>query len=161
MKLGIMSDSHEHLQNIAKAISIFNAEKVDLIFHCGDIISPITAAEFKKSAAPIIFVYGNNDGEKLFLKKKFEECGFIINRPPIEIEKAGKKILLMHEPDNLEALIKSEYFDLILYGHTHNIDLRNGKTVVINPGETCGYLTARATIVLLDTKTMSYTLSDL
>ena len=161
MKFGIMSDSHEHMKNIAKAVSIFNSEKVDLIFHAGDIISPIAYSEFKKSKSRIIFVYGNNDGEKLFLKEKLSQSEFLINRPPFVVDKANKKILLMHEPDELDALSESKRYDLIIYGHTHIIDIRYGKPMIINPGETCGYITGRATVGVLDAQQMEYRIIDL
>ena len=47
MKLGIMADTHENMPMVAKAIDLFNTEKVDLVLHAGDFISPITAKEFK------------------------------------------------------------------------------------------------------------------
>ncbi|MBE3116942.1 metallophosphoesterase family protein, partial [Candidatus Bathyarchaeota archaeon] len=38
-------------------------------------------------------------------------------------------------------------------GHSHNKGIENrGKTLLINPGELCGYLTGKATIAILDTE---------
>jgi hypothetical protein len=52
----------------------------------------------------------------------------------------------------LKTLIKSEVFDVVVYGHTHKAEIyRNGKTLVVNPGEVCGYLSGKSTIALLDT----------
>jgi putative phosphoesterase len=49
-------------------------------------------------------------------------------------------------------LIDSESFDVVVHGHTHKADVyRKGKTLVVNPGEVCGYLTNKSTIALLDT----------
>ncbi len=46
--IGIMSDSHDNLDAIRKAVKIFNNEDLDLVIHAGDLISPFTALEFRK-----------------------------------------------------------------------------------------------------------------
>ncbi|HLD30045.1 MAG TPA: metallophosphoesterase family protein, partial [bacterium] len=57
---------------------------------------------------------------------------------------------------------KSQNYDLIIYGHTHKIDTRKeGKTLVINPGELGGWLTGRKTFVILDLASMKYRLAEL
>ena len=48
MKIGIISDSHDDVENVNKAIDIFEEEKVQVIIHAGDIISPPIIKEFKK-----------------------------------------------------------------------------------------------------------------
>jgi putative phosphoesterase len=43
-------------------------------------------------------------------------------------------------------------FDAVVHGHSHaNVSMSMGKTLVINPGEVCGYLTGKPTLALLDT----------
>ena len=54
MKIGIMSDTHDYLPNIRKAIEIFNEEKVDLVVHCGDFVSLFVIKEFKNLKAKVI-----------------------------------------------------------------------------------------------------------
>ncbi len=160
MKLGIISDTHDNMPMIAKAVAVFNAEKVDLVIHAGDFISPITANELQKLTAPLIGVFGNNDGERLYLIKRFKEIGKIY--PDYhEFECAGKRCVVMHEPKFIDALVKSGAYALVIYGHTHAIDIRNGETVVVNPGEACGWITGRATVVILDSDTMTPRLIDL
>jgi uncharacterized protein len=52
----------------------------------------------------------------------------------------------------LNALADSGYFDAIVHGHSHLKGIQTrGKTLMINPGEVCGYLTGRCTLALLDT----------
>lgn len=160
MKLGIISDTHDNMPMIARAVELFNSELVDLVVHAGDFISPITANEFAKLNAPFVGVFGNNDGELLYLTKRFEKIGRIY--PDYhEFEFGGKKGVVMHEPKFIDSLVKSGGYDLVIYGHTHEIDLREGGTVVVNPGEACGWLTGRATVVILDTETMTPRLVDL
>ena len=52
----------------------------------------------------------------------------------------------------LNALADSGYFDAIVHGHSHMKGIqRRGKTLMVNPGEVCGYLTGKPTVALLDT----------
>lgn len=147
MKLGLMADSHENMPMIAKAVELFNKEGVEIVFHAGDIISPITHKEFKNLKAKMVCVYGNNDGEKLFLKEKLGN----IHVRKYETELNGKRILLIHEPDFLDSLMASGKYDLIIYGHTHRVDVRKGRTTVINPGECGGWLTGKPTVGIYST----------
>jgi putative phosphoesterase len=160
MKIGIISDTHDNMPKIALAVRLFNEERVDLVVHAGDFISPITADHFAALDAPLIGVFGNNDGERLYLTKRFEKIG-VIYPDHHEFEFDGKRGVVMHEPKFIDALVKSEAYDLIIYGHTHEIDIREGKTLVINPGEACGWISGRATAVILDTGTMHPQLIDI
>ena len=73
MKIGIMSDTHDHLPNIRKAIAVFNDEKVDMVIHCGDFVSLFVIKEFENLNSKIVGVLGNNDGEKTLLKEWLKE----------------------------------------------------------------------------------------
>ena len=64
MKIGIISDTHDDIENVQKAIEIFNAEKVDYVIHAGDYIFPGIVMEFKELNAKLFGVLGNNDGER-------------------------------------------------------------------------------------------------
>ncbi|MEW6620196.1 MAG: metallophosphoesterase [bacterium] len=149
MKIGIMADSHENMPMIAKAVEYFNQVQVDLVLHAGDIISPITCKEFKHLNSKLIAVFGNNDGERALLTKKFNELKIEIYPAPYELTIVGKRILLYHIPDFLDDLIKTGSYDVIIYGHTHTVDVREGKTLVINPGECGGWLTNNCTVGIL------------
>jgi putative phosphoesterase len=53
----------------------------------------------------------------------------------------------------LNTLIDTGYFDAVVHGHSHNKGTQQrGKTLVINPGELCGYLTGKVSFALLDTE---------
>lgn len=160
MKLGIIADSHENMPLIAKAVELFNRQEVDLVLHAGDFISAITAKEFKKLKAKLIGVFGNNDGDKLLLQKRFQGIGELYDDYH-ELEIEGRKIVLMHQPKFLKALIASGKYDLIIYGHTHKVDIREGQPLVVNPGECGGWLTGRRTVAIVDLETMKVEICDL
>lgn len=160
MKVGIMADSHDNIPKIVVAVELFNKEEVELVLHAGDYISPITANAFAKLKAPLVGIFGNNDGERLYLSERFRDIGKLYpDHREFEID--GRRGVLMHEPKFIDALVASGHYDLIVYGHTHEIDIREGQTLVINPGECGGWLTGRATIAIVETKDMSVRLFDL
>ncbi|GAQ95765.1 hypothetical protein TAGGR_3241 [Thermodesulfovibrio aggregans] len=148
MKIGIISDTHDHMDNIRKALKIFKENNVKAIIHAGDFVSPFTWRVFKDFEGEFYGVFGNNDGDRVLLKKMYGER----IQPQIrEFEIEGKRIALMHEPQMLEALAQSGRFDLIVYGHMHEVDIRRiNNTLIINPGEACGWLYGKATVVVLD-----------
>jgi putative phosphoesterase len=163
MKIAVISDSHDHKNNILKAVSIINERNVDALVHCGDYVAPFVRKWFnnlKDSIKKNFFgVFGNNDGEILFLKENLGQiCDFPQNAKEWILELGGKKIFVSHMPSQqtIEALGKSGDFDIILTGHTHylsNKKLDNG-TLAVNPGEICGYITGKATFAIIDTENM-------
>lgn len=158
MKIGIISDTHDHIENARKAVKIFNEQGIAYCFHAGDIISPFMASKvFKELKGKFIGVFGNNDGELLFLKDKFAEINGELKTIQYSIELEGKKIALFHvlEPAIFDAVVQSNKFAVIISGHTHEASIKKiGNTLTINPGEACGYLTGKATVAILDLKQM-------
>lgn len=158
--IGLITDTHDNQTTAAKAVELFNARGVSLVLHGGDYIAPFNAKPFKALKAKFTGVFGNNDGERFGLRAAFAEVG-PIHRAPFELVQDGKKLLMLHEPDALDALIVSGVYDVIFYGHTHKIDLREGRTLVINPGEAGGWVTGRATVGVLDLSAMKVEIVDL
>ena len=158
MKIGIISDSHDHHVNILKAVKIFNEDKVEYILHAGDIISPIAAAAFSNVRdSQFISVFGNCDGDKSALSQVIEEFGGQIHNQPYTGEMEGKKIFMTHIPVTLTTIIDSGKYDIVIYGHTHKQDIRKvGVSLVINPGELTDWVTGKSSLVLLQLDDMSY-----
>ena len=154
MIVGLIADTHDRLQMVDKAIKKLNEMKVELVLHAGDYIAPFVIPKFKELKATLIGVFGNNDGDHELLKKRFRELSLEMRGNFAELNVDGLKIALLHghEEELLKALINSEGFDVVVHGHTHKAETyRKGKTLVVNPGEVCGYLSGKSTIALLDT----------
>jgi len=155
MLVGLMADTHDCLPMVEKAIKKFNEEGVELVLHAGDYVAPFVIPKFKELMAKMIGVFGNNDGDRELLKKRFSENARLEIRGNFaEIKVGNTKIALLHgsEEELLKSLIESETFNIVVHGHTHKAETyRKGKTLVVNPGEVCGYLTGKSTIALLDT----------
>ncbi len=153
MKIGIISDTHDNIPKIKAAVAIFNKRGVGLVIHAGDYIAPFSVKPLDDLKCQYIGVFGNNDGERFGLDKV---SGGKIHTPPYSMEFGGKKMLVLHAPRELAALIKSQTYDIIIYGHTHEkVIEKHGKTLVINPGECGGWLTGKSSIILVDIDQMS------
>ena len=160
MKIGIISDTHDYLPNIRKAIDIFNGMNVDIVVHCGDFVSLFVIKEFERLNARIVATYGNNDGERTKLKewlKELNEENEIDDY--LSFEADGLKFFVLHGTNGeiLDAVVKCGDYDVVIYGHTHERAFEEiDNVLVINPGECCGYLTDVATIGILDTTSKKY-----
>jgi putative phosphoesterase len=158
MIVGIISDTHDRLPLIDEAVKRLNEMNVELVLHAGDYISPFVASNFKKLKAPLIGVFGNNDGDRTLLEKKFAEFGADIRGRFAFVVVDGLRIALLHgdEKELMRSLLELESHDVLISGHTHLAKTyRKGRTLVINPGEACGYLSGKPTIAILDTKTLN------
>ena len=158
--IGLITDTHDNKHAIEKALVVFKNRQVGLVLHGGDYIAPFNARWMQGLQVPFVGVFGNNDGEKFGLRAQFEKLG-PIHRPPYVHTWQGKRILMLHEPDEVEALSQSGMYDVIFYGHTHQLDVRKGKPLIVNPGEACGWTTGRETIGILNLETMDVEIIDL
>jgi hypothetical protein len=154
MLIGLIADTHDNLPQIDKAIRRLNEENVELVLHAGDYIAPFVIPHFKELKAKLIGVFGNNDGDHELLRKRFSENEKLDIRGNFaEITTDNLKIALLHgsEKELLKSLIESGSFGVVVHAHTHNAETyRKGETLVVNPGEVCGYLSGKSTIAVLD-----------
>lgn len=165
MLVGLMSDTHDNLPVVERAVRRLNDENVKLALHAGDYVSPFVIPYFKALKARLIGVFGNNDGDHAYLRARFKENPNLEIRDTFaKIEIDGVKIALTHGSDAelLESLATCSSFDIIVYGHTHMSRVESGKDkLIVNPGEVCGYLTGKSTIALLDTDELLATIVNL
>jgi len=152
MITGIISDTHDNLDNLGRALDLFKARGVEHIIHAGDYTSPFTYRVLKHFAGGFTGIFGNNDGDKILLSATFQ--GRIFTQPHI-LKLHNRKIVVLHEPDVVEALADSGHFDLIVFGHTHEPLIRRVKhTLIINPGEVSGWLYGKPTAAIVNLEMM-------
>lgn len=135
MILGILSDSHNDVAPVRRALALFDELRVEAIIHCGDVGGQEVFAQF--TGRRFWFVWGNTDvltsGIHAFLMTAGMQTPHAV---PLRIELAGKRFAVFHghEPEFLRAHLKLDV-DYILHGHTHvQRDEMLGKCRVINPG---------------------------
>ena len=75
MIVGLLSDTHDNLPLIDEAIKQLNKMNAELVLHARDYISPFVTEHFNQLKARLIGEFGNNDGDRILLKKRFAELG--------------------------------------------------------------------------------------
>ncbi|MGQ9705448.1 MAG: metallophosphoesterase [bacterium] len=148
MKIGILADTHDHIENTSYFLNQFITEDVQLIIFAGDLVSPFAVEPFIKTRIPVKGIFGNNEGEKDLIQHKFREVGFEISKAPVSINIEGKKIIVFHTL--LDTFTDKIPADIIISAHTHKREVRNeGNCLFINPGEVCGWITSEASALIL------------
>lgn len=148
--LAVLSDVHDNLANLKKALNYIQNNKLDYLICLGDLQSLDAWQELDKLTIPIFAVKGNADNTLDLTKfthlKVWQGFG--------EIELSGKKILFSHYPEVIKKIIeqKPRYYSLALHGHTHKPweeDCQNTK--ILNPGNIANvYYSPSFAIINLD-----------
>ncbi len=184
----IISDTHDNMHIIKKLLSIASQIDPDMIIHCGDYISPFAVKAFKESNIRMIGVWGNNDGDKPTILRIIKESRIDISPQPLETKIGGIDILVVHGWGSIEktkrliySLAKQGTYKIIIYGHIHSPDIKIAKgekvedihklnktfetkidefkTMILNPGEACGYVTGKSTYMLMEIDNQSIKVS--
>ena len=160
MKIGVLSDSHDNVPMIDKAVELFNDEGVALVIHAGDFIAHFAVEAMRELKCRVVGVFGNNDGERIAIAKRFEAIGEIY--PNLDIaEIGGRTIAATHYPELAEPIAKSCQYDIVIYGHTHLTDIRRETSLILNPGETGGWTTGRCTVAIVQLDTLDAEIREL
>ena len=155
MKIAIISDTHDNIVNLDKALQYIRGEKIKTIIHLGDVVSQETLDYLAENFSGKLFIArGNADlydikNQKLKIThsttsgqenkyaniKIFEEYG------EIEIDK--RKIGFVHKksdiPNFQTPYTKYHIPNTIFYGHSHKPWIEEIKGVTYaNPGNLAG-----------------------
>ena len=154
MIIGIISDTHDRLPLIEKAVARLKEERVKLVLHAGDYVSAFTAKPYADLDVPMIGVFGNNCAETDRLKEVYAEVGADLRGYFTEVEAGGLKIALTH--GHLKSQVdkaKNGDYNVVVQGHWHRPSVKKeNDRLFINPGEVCGYLTGTCSVAFLDTE---------
>ena len=154
MKIGVVSDTHNNLGNVREIVRLFNAAGVDRVVHTGDITKAKTLDVLAGLDAPLYGVYGNNDVERETLEASAARHAFVFRDPPLQLEWAGRRIVVVHDPRDLRHLPNNEH-DLALHGHTHMVRCeRQDGALIFNPGECAGHMKGYNAVGVVDLATL-------
>lgn len=154
MKFAIISDSHDNIPNIDKAVAYLKQQNITFMIHCGDIaggeVAKYLANQF---GGEIHAITGNVTASPENIRQKTAGLNFTLHDETGEVEFDGKKIAFNHYPPEAEKLAKGGKYDLVFYGHDHKPwEKMVGKTKLLNPGTLAG-LFQKATFAIYDTAT--------
>lgn len=160
MYIGILSDIHDHRDNLLWALGSLRDRGVELIFCLGDVVSPFIASELAQCSVPTFLVFGNNDGDRAMIVKLSQaegSCLSLAYREFSEYEIDKKKYFLSHYPELAEAAALSGKYAAAFHGHTHRMrgELLGGIPIVC-PGEICALATGRVSYAIFNTKDASF-----
>jgi putative phosphoesterase len=152
MRLAILSDTHNHTANLRKAIDQLRQEKIETVFHCGDLTDIETAlllVEFR-----LIITFGNGDWNANQIRQNLsyyrtDNFGDLIYRGEMD----GVKIAAAHGhlEGMVENLVESGEYAYVFTGHTHRRkDEMIRSTRLINPGALGGLHVEKRSFVILD-----------
>ncbi|MBF0342266.1 MAG: metallophosphoesterase [Magnetococcales bacterium] len=163
MKIGLISDSHDHLEHLERALAVFREQGVTRILHAGDFVCPATILAL--SGFPVSAVFGNNDGERQGLLRAFARIGGVLEGEFLELDAPGGegRVALYHGTVARfkDALIASGAYRVVITGHTHRpVNRMEGATLVLNPGTLHGF-GRQATAMIYDDQTRSAQLVEL
>ena len=154
MKIGVVSDTHGHVEFALPAVELLRQEGVEQVLHCGDIGSTEIVQLF--ADWPTHFVFGNTDYGYEPLITAMTSLGHTCHEMFGDFKLASRRIALLHghEGWRLSESISSGDYDLVCSGHTHQRTLQqSGRTTVLNPGAL--YRASEHTIAIVDLATMS------
>ena len=135
MRLGIISDTHGHVDLTRPALRMFESLEVEAVLHCGDIGSVAVVELF--AAWPAHFVFGNCDTDTHNFATAIARLGQTCHGLFGDLQFDGVRVALLHshEQRRFRQTIDSGDYALVCYGHTHVAAIdRHGGTVVLNPG---------------------------
>lgn len=141
MILAVMSDTHDHIWNVRKALEFIRERGAEAVIHCGDFIAPFMLKELDQAHIPVHGVFGNNDGDQYLLTKlSMTEFSHITLYGLMgELTLADFRVAFTHYRAVADGLAASKQFDLVCFGHSHEaFHEKVGNTDLLNPGEVMG-----------------------
>lgn len=150
MRIGVVSDTHNHLPNTRRIVALFNDAGVERVVHTGDITQAKTLRALSDLRAPLYAVYGNNDLERESLEAASRELDIHLVDPPLHLTWAGRRIVVVHDPLDLHPGLLGRV-DVAIHGHDHrHREERIDGTLLFNPGECAGHLAGLNQVGVID-----------
>jgi len=147
MQIAIISDSHDNMNNIQKALDFCSKNAITTIIHCGDVTTKDTALFLDNNFAGQIYLsLGNCDQDHDIANTDLKNFKIFNNAGNLEI--AGLKIGFCHFPELAKESCPD--YDFFFYGHTHKPWIQKiGNCQLANPG-TLGGVFYKPSFAILD-----------
>jgi hypothetical protein len=143
MKITVISDIHDNIWNLQKALAMPELQATEAMLFCGDLCSPFVLHLLGRGySKPIHMVLGNNDGDVAAIignSKKYSNIH--IHGEYFRSFLGGRSLAMNHYPEKARAIAENGGYDIVCYGHNHTAvnDEMVGNTLLINPGAIMGY----------------------
>ncbi len=162
VKIGVVSDSHDHGALLADAVLRARAWGAQAILHCGDVIGPNSLRPALALGLPLHVVHGNNLGDLLSMQRLAHASNGALTYygGDAAFSLAGRRLFMTHYPHLARGMACTGDFDAVFCGHSHvacieQVTGARGNTPLVNPGTVAG-LGAERTMVLGDLETLAF-----
>lgn len=152
MKIGVLSDTHDHLSNLIYALNTYRENGIETLIHCGDLTSLDMVSHF--TGFRVIYTMGNMDLTTGTIKKRLEEmrednfAGMVFKGTLGGVHVA---VTHSHIDGKVIDLVREARFKWIFHGHTHeNRDEVVRGVRIVNPGALGGLVREPRTFCIVD-----------
>ena len=154
MRVGVLADTHDRLPAVAELTRRFQESAVGLVLHAGDYCSPFALRPFLDANIALAGVFGRNDGDREGLRAEASKgVGTELYESPHSVEVSGARILVVYDLGEVSERSITEHA-IVIHGFTHQRQMRTtGDTLLLNPGEGCGWLYGVPSGAILDLET--------
>jgi hypothetical protein len=136
MKIGVLSDTHDHLSNLLAALAACREQRIDTLIHCGDLTGLELVSHFE--GFRMIYTPGNMDFATGAIKKRFEKMradNFVGSVFRGQFDRVNVAATHSHIESKVMDLVSSKKFRWIFHGHTHQRrDEEINGVRIVNPG---------------------------
>jgi hypothetical protein len=135
VNIGILSDTHDRLDNMLAAMQLLRDGGAEFYIHCGDVGGERILDQL--AGFPAALVWGNNDWDQAELSRYAESLSIQVFQNFGELELDGKRFAITHGDDEriIRKILDEQQHDYLLHGHSHvRLDQRTGRVRLINPG---------------------------
>lgn len=154
MRVGVFADAHDHVDNVRRAVVVFNRLECKLVLFAGDFVSPLVIPPLRKLTCPLIACYGDNDGNRVGIAGGMRIVGTLGN-PPFGVKLPdGRKVLLTHQLESLRGSVDGA--EVVIWAHSHKPGIARDKEgrLLLNPGETAGWVFRKPTVAWFESESL-------
>jgi putative phosphoesterase len=160
MRIGLISDTHDRVPAVRALVEKMMEAGASLIMHAGDYCSPFSLRPFQDLSVPVLGVFGRNDGDRdaLLAAARTGFGAVELYESPHSFDLGGKSVLLIHDLADVHQR-SIDGHQVIVHGFSHIPEMKSrGDSLLVNPGEGCGWLHGSPTgaILDLDTKAVEF-----
>lgn len=153
MKIAVMSDTHDNIWKLERAIN--RVQDADVVLHCGDLCAPFVIRHLGDGleGIPVHIVWGNNDGDQHLLTEAASGYDNVkLHGLTARLDLDGWSIAVNHYPDLGRDMALSGQYDLVCYGHDHTAHQQDVEgCMLLNPGEIMG-MNGSSSLAIVDTE---------
>ncbi|TAE59938.1 MAG: metallophosphoesterase [Bacteroidetes bacterium] len=158
MKVVILSDIHDHIWNLDRALEL--CRDCGVLICCGDLCAPFIMKRLAEGfAGDIHVVFGNNDADLFRITRTASGYGerVKLHGEWADVEIGGKRFGVNHFDYIAREIAPSGHFDVICFGHNHIREITQvGATLLLNPGPVMGVKFDQGTPVATEASFMIY-----